>query len=356
MKTSSNVVAWKRRESEPIWLDSNNAEFVENARRLISAKGRAARDRLLRDGPAGKFAARLLGEALRHSERQVECWKLVAQLYAHDAWRRQFRIADADGTLPSPRSFSKIPLAPIVQAVLGLCGEHALDWCIGAYLTRTGPAAERIAQAIIAGAFKQKAIIGALGPALKDLEAERKVYDREIVRKIASLLSRSLSTRSSSGRDKSAAPKVGSITLTRAEAGTLIQALLSARSPDETPPDDNLGRDLAETAWMEADEALARALQQTPALREAIRDRTQLSPRLRNHLGEILQAVSASAEKRELEIEGEPGSETTFDPAKHAQDDSRVKVAERVRIVTPTVFQGRGTYRRVLRVADVEPA
>jgi hypothetical protein len=120
--------------------------------------------------------------------------------------------------------------------------------------------------------------------------------------------------------------------------------------------ENNIKNALAETAWVEADQALARALQQTPALREAIREPTELGLRLRNQIGAIVQAVRASAAKRELEIEGDPGSETAFDPVKHAQDDPRVKSAKRVRIITPTVFQGRGTARRIMRVADVEPA
>jgi hypothetical protein len=143
--------------------------------------------------------------------------------------------------------------------------------------------------------------------------------------------------------------------LTRVQVATLVQALLPAKPPDDMAAVGNLASALAETAWMDADEALARALQQTPRLRKAIREPTELHPELRNHLGAIIQAVRASAAKRELEIEGDPGSEVAFDPVRHAQDDPRVRTAQRVRIVTPTVFQGRGAHRRVLRVAEVEP-
>src|SRR5262249_26520128 len=113
---------------------------------------------------------------------------------------------------------------------------------------------------------------------------------------------------------------------------------------------------LAETAWIEADDALARALQQTPVLREAIREPTALSPQLRSQIGAIIQAVRTSAAKRELEIEGTPGSETTFDPVKHAQAHPRVPPASGVRLLPPRVFKGRGATPRVLRTADVEPA
>jgi hypothetical protein len=353
MKEKSNVAARQRGESElPSWLESSDAEFLKIARKLVSARGKAERDRLLSEGLGGKFAARLL----RDSERQVECWKFVGQLYADKAWRGLFRNTGATGAPPSPRSFPGPQVTAIVQTLLGLDGKHALAWCIHAYLTRTGKTAEGIAQAIIAGAFGEKVFIEAIGAALKELEAKPKLYPRGITGKIASLLSRSFSTRSTPGRGTSVAALVGSVTLTRVHAATLIQALLSAKLPEDTPPADNLPSALAETAWIEADDALARALQQTPALREAIRGSTELGPRIRSQLGAIIQAVRASAAKRELEIEGDPGSEAAFDPVKHAQDDPRVKAAERVRIVTPTVFQGRGANRRVLRVADVEPA
>jgi hypothetical protein len=361
MKKKAKVVARKRRESEPpSWLDLSGEEFAESARRLVSARGRAARVQMLREGLGGKFAARLLGEALRDTELQVECWNLVGQLWVHEAWQRHFRDAGVEGTPPSPRSFSKVTLAPIVQALLGLYGRDVLGWCVYACLISSGRPAkgieQAIEQAIVARAFGRKAVIEALGGALKELEAEPKGYPRGIPGKITSLLSQSFSTGSTSGHNRSATAKMGSLALSRDQAATLIQTLLSVKLPGGAPPRDNLENALAETAWVEADEALARALQQTPALREAIREPTELGPRLRDQLGAIIQAVRASAAKRELEIEGDPGSEAAFDPVKHARDDPRVKAAERVRIITPTVFQGRGAYRRVLRVADVEPA
>ena len=73
---------------------------------------------------------------------------------------------------------------------------------------------------------------------------------------------------------------------------------------------------LAETAWVEADDGLARALQQTPTLRAALKT---IAPELRAPLGEMIQAVLSSAAKRQMEIEN------------------------------GTVYQGRGANRRVLR-------
>src|SRR3954464_4938037 len=50
-----------RRDSDPMaWLAADDAALAEHARWLASAKGRPTRDRLLQNGRAGEFAARLL--------------------------------------------------------------------------------------------------------------------------------------------------------------------------------------------------------------------------------------------------------------------------------------------------------
>jgi hypothetical protein len=355
MKRKAAALAPKRRESElTAWLASDDAAFTEKARRLASAKGRAARDRLLRDGLAGEFAARLLSQAHGDSRRQIESWRLVGQLWALEPWRAHFRAAGVESAPPSPKSFVNVPLAPIVEALLGLYGRDALAWCIYAYLTRSGPAALAISEAIVSYAFAVDAIVEAIEAALTELDAEPDSHPGGIPGKVASLLVRRVAA--APRPDNSAVAKISSLTFSREQTAILIQALLATQLSIGAAPSDDLDHALAETAWIEADDALARALQQTPALREAIREPTELSPLLRSQIGAIVQAIRTSAAKRELEIEGSPGSEATFDPVKHANDDPRVRSIGRVRLVTPTVFQGRGANRRVLRAADVEPA
>jgi hypothetical protein len=348
------------------WLTADDAVFAEQARRLASAKGRATRDRLLRNGLAGEFAARLLSAASGEAARQIESWRLVGQLFAQEPWQVHLRAAGVESAPPSPRSFAGVPLTPIVQALLGLYGKDALAWCVYAYLTRTGSAATDIADVIVAHPLAVDAILEAIDAALTELEAEPDTQPSGIPGKIAKLLTQRLATAAAPHADNSAVARVSSLAFNREQNAALIAAMLAAQlpanslpddsSPGDSSPDDNLHHALAETAWIEADDGLARALQQTPALREAIREPNALSPQLRSQIGAILQAVRTSAAKRELEIEGSPGSETTFDPIKHAQDDPRITPTSRVRLITPTVFQGRGANRRVLRTADVEPA
>jgi hypothetical protein len=343
------------------WLTADDAAFAEHARWLASAKGRATRDRLLRNGLAQEFAARLLaaasGETARQVEtRQVESWKLVGYLFAQEPWQAPLRATGIESAPPSPRSFAGVSLTPIVHALLGLYGKDALAWCVYAYLTRTGSAATDIADVIVAHPLAVGAMLEAIEAALSELDAEPDVYPSGIPGKIARLLTQRLATTAAPNANNSAVARISSIIFSREHTAALIAAMLTAQLPADDSPGDNLHHALAETAWIEADDALARALQQTPALREAIREPTALSPQLRSQIGAIIQAVRTSAAKRELEIEGSPGSETTFDPVKHAQDDPRITPTSRVRLITPTVFQGRGANRRVLRAADVEPA
>src|SRR5437899_1285184 len=353
----SKAATPRRRGSDPMtWLTADDAAFAEHARWLGSAKGRATRDRLLRNGLASEFAARLLSAANGETARQVENWKLVGYLFAQEPWQAHLRAAGIAGAPPSPRSFGGVSLTPIVHALLGLYDKDALAWCVYAYLTRTGSAATDIADAIVAHALTLDAILQAIEAALTELAAEPDAQPSGIPGKIARLLTQRLATTAAPHTNNSAVARISSLLFNREQTAALIAAMLAAQLPADVSPGDNLHDAVAETAWIEADDALARALQQTPALREAIREPTALSPQLRNQIGAIIQAVRTSAAKRELEIEGSPGSETTFDPIKHAQDDPRITSTSRVRLITPTVFQGRGANRRVLRTADVEPA
>jgi hypothetical protein len=338
------------------WLTADDTAFAEHARWLASAKGRATRDRLLRNGLAGEFAAGLLSAASGETARQVESWKLVGYLFAQEPWQAPLRAAGIESAPPSPRSFAGLPLTPIVHALLGLYGKDALAWCVYAYLTRTGSAATEIGDVIAAHALAVGDILEAIEAALTELDAEPETQPSGIPTKIAKLLAQRLATTAAPHAGNSAVARISSLIFNREQTAALIAAMLAAQLPADISLGDNLHDALAESAWIEADDALARALQQTPALREAIREPTALSPELRNQIGAIIQAVRTSAAKRELEIEGSPGSETTFDPIKHAQDDPRITPTSRVRLLTPTVFQGRGANRRVLRTADVEPA
>jgi hypothetical protein len=351
LTTRSTVDAERRPKIEPpSWLNSDDNAFLKHAVKF-SVPEKAVF--LIENGLADEFAARLLHRSLKISEHQVEYWKVVTRLWPQNAWQRHFRKAGVKGETPLPSRFSG-PLRPAMAAtLLGLYGKDALAWCLSAYLISAGPAAEEVAQTIIGGKFKQKALIEALRPTMTMIDAEGDSYPRGLSNKIIGLLSRRDDAPARQG--KTITRKHDSLVLSQINATMLVNIFLSERKTDRFVKDDNLASALAESAWIEADDGLARALQQTPALRQAMRGQPELGTALRNQLGAVIQAVRSSAAKRQIDIEGEPGSEVEFDPVKHSRDDPRVEAAGRVRIIAPTVFQGRGQNRRVLRTADVEP-
>src|SRR5690349_14161626 len=74
---ASKPAASRRRDIDPMaWLTADDAAFADRARWFALAKARATRERLLRNGLAGEFAARLLAATSGGLARQVESWKL----------------------------------------------------------------------------------------------------------------------------------------------------------------------------------------------------------------------------------------------------------------------------------------
>jgi hypothetical protein len=57
---------------------------------------------------------------------------------------------------------------------------------------------------------------------------------------------------------------------------------------------------LQETAYIEADDAIARALQQTPTMRAAL---NTLAPELRAAVGATIRAIRTAAAKRHMELQ-----------------------------------------------------
>jgi hypothetical protein len=73
-------------------------------------------------------------------------------------------------------------------------------------------------------------------------------------------------------------------------------------------------------------------------------------------VGVVAQAVRSAAAKRELELDGTIGATTQFDPLTHQGDDPSIGSAALVRIMKPAVAQGKSTWRRVVKKAEVVPA
>ena len=139
--------------------------------------------------------------------------------------------------------------------------------------------------------------------------------------------------------------------LTTRLALPLEEALAPAASAPPPP-----AADIRAPEWVEADETLARALQDISVfsaalsrLREAAKGvfeseirRTELSANL------VFQSVRLAAKKRALDLDGAVGSEASFDPTVFFSDED-IKLGAAVRIRKSPVTRGQGKKKAVIQ-------
>jgi len=121
------------------------------------------------------------------------------------------------------------------------------------------------------------------------------------------------------------------------------------------------GADIREPEWIEADELLARALQDISVfsaalsrLREAAKGtleheirRTELSANL------VFQNVRVAAKKRGLDLDGAVGSEASFDPVFFYSDED-IELGAPVRIRKSPVTRGQGKKKVIIQLGLAE--
>ena len=114
--------------------------------------------------------------------------------------------------------------------------------------------------------------------------------------------------------------------------------------------------DIREPEWIEADESLARALQDIPVLTRAL---TRLRDAAKGDLEEeidgaefsadlVFQHVRLVAKKRSLALEGQIGAEAAYDPVLFYSDDD-VRLGAPIRIRKPTVTRGQGKKKIIVQ-------
>ncbi len=115
------------------------------------------------------------------------------------------------------------------------------------------------------------------------------------------------------------------------------------------------------TEWIEADEYIARALQDIPVFGRAL---SRLRDAAGGKLGDEIERAELSAElvfqhirlagrKRALALEGEVGEETAFDPVRFLSDDD-VTFGEPVRIRKPPVTRAQGADKIIVQPGFAE--
>lgn len=139
---------------------------------------------------------------------------------------------------------------------------------------------------------------------------------------------------------------------TRAETIRLVAAFLSVQSSAQlaaqTDKKAELGGEtseraddvIAEAAWSQADDALARALQNAAALTHALDHTGAVDSMVRGYAEILAQSVDSTAAKRELALEGVIGETAKYDPGAHHANDLGLGSESVVRITVPAVALG----------------
>jgi len=128
-------------------------------------------------------------------------------------------------------------------------------------------------------------------------------------------------------------------------------------APEQQPTQQSL---LKEAAWSEADQALARALQDAGRLVRSLDklqaegdDTAQRVASTRGGANLVLQWIRQAGRLRNLECLGAFGSSTEFDPEFHESDDAAP--GEPVRVIKPAVVRRAGAGQIVVLRGEVEP-
>ena len=117
---------------------------------------------------------------------------------------------------------------------------------------------------------------------------------------------------------------------------------------------------LKEAAWSEADQALARALQDSGRLARSLEklesaaggDTARQLASVRGASNLVLQWVRQAARLRNMECKTAMGDVTAFDPELHESHEA--EPGERVRILKPTVMRSNGSQQAVVLRGEVE--
>jgi hypothetical protein len=350
--------------------DAPTKEFVAFAKGLAAPRA-ARRWQALAESPAaGRFAERLLTEAFSGAAHAATCMSLIGRFDSSCA--AKFGASKLSGEPPSPNNLQPKELEPVGRGVLAILKEQALPWLAHAYIrllpnSTCRPAVEKL---LLDNSPTPHALCEAVTIALGRIETDGKPITKAIAARSIDALEKYASQLGASRLRPEVSPlaRLAKVS-TLADMGRLVDALLALQTaspvatgdngPVEptgvqgpTPPEDPI----ADAAWRQADGALARALQNIAALKHAVDEASELDAQVRGFAGAVSQAVRSAAAKRELELDGTIGATAQFDPLAHQADDPSVGSAALVRIRIPAVAQGRSTWRRVLKKAEVVPA
>jgi hypothetical protein len=346
--------------------DAPTEEFVVFAKGLAAPRAARRRQALAESPVAGRFAERLVNKAFSGASHAATCMSLIGRLSSDAAWAEKFAANKAAGQPPSPNNLEPSQLEPVGRGLLAISKEQALPWLAHAYirLLPNSPSRPAVEKLLFDNSPTPNAVTEAVATALTRMESGGKPITKAIASRSIDALQKYASQLGASKQRTEVNPLARlAKASTLADMGRLVEALLTLAttggndgpvgSGPQGPPDPEEA--IADAAWRQADDALARALQNIAALKYAVDEARELDPRVKGYAGVVAQAVRSAAAKRELELDGTIGATAQFDPLTHQGDDPSISSTALVRIMKPAVAQGRNTWRRVLKKAEVVP-
>jgi hypothetical protein len=344
-------------------------QFVTFAKGLTGPRGLNSLRTLAANPEAEHFAKRLLEEAFSGQVHAVTCMSLVGQFSQDSFWADRFRSCNVTGYPPSPQQLRPKDVEPVGRALITVFPDAAIAWIALGYLTMKGAMAPRAAvqKLLIEVAPAPDALFDALARALEAIEAEGQKVAKSVASRAIEAIVAFTALRYPNAHQQSPENSIARLAgiATRSETIRLVAAFLSVSAPIATVRTDKpeLGNEaseraddvIAEAAWSQADDALARALQNAAALTHALDQTGAADSVVRGHAEILAQSVDSTAAKRELELEGVIGETARYDPGAHHADDLGLGSESVVRITVPAVAQGRKTWRKIIRKAEIEP-
>src|SRR5258706_15335336 len=285
--------------------DAPAKDFVAFAKGLTLARGAPSLAKLIADPAADRFGNRLLSEALSGEAHAGTCLVLVGHLVNQTFWLAKLRSSDAAGCPPSP---DQIPAAGVEAASRALCAIYpgeAVPWIALAYLTRKGSPKLRssLQSILVEAASTPGALLEGLSRAAEALEAAGEKIPRSAIERSVAAIEASVAGDSTS-RGQPTLNGIARLSglASRTELVRLVTALsvLPSLGQGATVHGDAIGAPgdaaaprtedvIGEAAWSQADEALARALQNAAALRHALDRAKHVDAAVSGYVGIVAQ-------------------------------------------------------------------
>src|SRR5262245_57585411 len=220
----------QRANDDQAKCDAPTGEFVAFAKVLVAPRA-ARRLQALSESPAaGRFAERLVKEALSGEAHATACMRLVGHIGSDTAWAAKLAANKTLGQPPSPNSLEPKELEPVGRGLLAISKEQALPWLAHAYIrllpnSISRPAVEKL---LFDNPPTPHALTEAVATALARMESGGKPITKAIATRSIDVFERYASRLAAANQRAGESPfaRLAKVS-TLADMGRLVEALLA---------------------------------------------------------------------------------------------------------------------------------